>query len=245
MDSYNSQQLILPTDKRNPSFSLYLCEEEDSISVFYGLELLEVVPVDNDHPAFKMMVGRLANANVRITTLADIFNVDRKTIRSWGKAIASRDPELLARVLLGRGVNQKRTSAIDKYVRRRWAQLRGEGRLDYRAAVAREVQEVFEVELSGETLRQIMVGSGGDDSTTAEGFDADENEQQVKQSPIPPSILSLGKRVIRSPTTHRGKSSLTNTKAQAPMDATLSTASATTRARPPALSLRIHPPPMG
>ena len=183
MDSYNSQQLILPTDKRNPSFSLYLCEEEDSISVFYGLELLEVVPVDNDHPAFKMMVGRLANANVRITTLADIFNVDRKTIRSWGKAIASRDPELLARVLLGRGVNQKRTSAIDKYVRRRWAQLRGEGRLDYRAAVAREVQEVFEVELSGETLRQIMVGSGGDDSTTAEGFDADENEQQVKPSP--------------------------------------------------------------
>jgi len=140
--AYNSQQLILPTDKRNPSFSLYLCEEEDSISVFYGLELLEV-------------------------------------------------------------------------------------------------------ELSGETLRQIMVGSGGDDSTTAEGFDADENEQQVKQSPIPPSILSLGKRVIRSPTTHRGKSSLTNTKAQAPMDATLSTASATTRARPPALSLRIHPPPMG
>ena len=35
-------QLILPTDKRNPSFSLYLSADEQSIHVYYGLELLEV-----------------------------------------------------------------------------------------------------------------------------------------------------------------------------------------------------------
>ena len=30
-------QLILPTDKRNPSFSLYLTADEQAIHVYYGL----------------------------------------------------------------------------------------------------------------------------------------------------------------------------------------------------------------
>ena len=37
-------QLILPTDKRNPSFSLYITGDEQAIHVYYGLELMEVVP---------------------------------------------------------------------------------------------------------------------------------------------------------------------------------------------------------
>jgi len=181
MESDHAYQLILPTDKRNPSFSLYHCEEQESISVFYGLQLLEVIPDDPEHPTFKMMVGRLANAKVRIATLEDVFNVDRKTIRSWGKAIVSRDLELLARVLLGRAVNLKRTPAIDKYVLRRWPQLRAEGRLDHRAAMAREVEEIFEVTLSGETLRQIINESKSSDSLTVDLVDTDDNAPQAER----------------------------------------------------------------
>ena len=44
-------QLILAPDKRNPSFSLYFCADEATIHVFYGLELLEVVPADREHAA--------------------------------------------------------------------------------------------------------------------------------------------------------------------------------------------------
>ena len=113
MEACHAHQLILPTGKRNPCFSPYLSGDRLSINVFCGLELLEVVPGDPWHPAYEMMVGRLANAKVRLATLGDVFGVDRKTIRSWGKAILSRDPDQLARVLLGRGVNQKRTPAID------------------------------------------------------------------------------------------------------------------------------------
>lgn len=160
MESCHAHDLILPTDKRNPCFSLYHSADRSSIRVFYGLELLEVVPDDPGHPAFKMMVGRLYNANVKLIALEEVFDVDRKTIRSWAAAIRSRDPELLSRVLLGRGVNVKRTPAIDKYVVRRWAELRAEGRPDYRAALALEVENIFEVKLSGETLRQIVNACG-------------------------------------------------------------------------------------
>ena len=107
MEACHAHQPILPTDKRNPCFGLYLSGNRLSTNVFYGPELLEVVPDDPEHPACKMMVGRLANAKVRLATLEDVFEVDRKTIRSWGKAMLSRDPDQLARVLLGRSVNQK------------------------------------------------------------------------------------------------------------------------------------------
>jgi len=62
METTFGHQLILAPDKSNPSFSLYVDEEKKSIHVYYGVELLEVVPDDFEHMAFKMMVGRLYNA---------------------------------------------------------------------------------------------------------------------------------------------------------------------------------------
>ncbi len=205
MEACHAHQLILPTDKRNPCFSLYLSEDQRSIRVFYGLELFEVVPDDPEHPAFKMMVGRLANARVRLATLEDVFDVDRKTIRSWGKAILSRDPELLARVLLGRGVNQKRTPAIDKYVVRRWAELRGEGCPDYRATLVREIENVFEVKLSGETLRQIVNEFKGDGVATPDALEADGTGPSSDQTKTPPDpVLEESTCSIKSITTTNG-----------------------------------------
>ena len=157
MESYHAHQLILPTDKRNPCFTLYATEDQQSIRVFYGLELMEVVPDDPDQMAFKMLAGRLYNAGVLVAKLEEVFKADRKTIRSWGDAIVSRDPERLARVLLGRGVNQKRTTAIDHYVARRWDELLAEGCPNHRATLMREIESIFEVKLSGETLRQIIL----------------------------------------------------------------------------------------
>jgi hypothetical protein len=157
MESYHTHQLILPTDKRNPCITLYTTEDQQSIRVFYGLELMEVVPDDPDQMAFKMLAGRLYNAGVLVAKLEEVFKADRKTIRSWGEAIVSRDPERLARVLLGRGANQKRTPAIDNYVARRWPELRAEACPNYRATLIREIQSIFEVKLSGETIRQITL----------------------------------------------------------------------------------------
>lgn len=118
---------------------------------------MEVVPDDPSEMAYKMLVGRLYNAGVLVAKLEEVFKADRKTIRSWGLAIRSRDPEHLARVLLGRGVNQKRTRAIDHYVARRLPELLGEGCPNYRATLIREIESIFEVRLSGETLRQITL----------------------------------------------------------------------------------------
>ncbi|MBM3836319.1 MAG: hypothetical protein FJ403_24300 [Verrucomicrobia bacterium] len=66
MDETPPLQLILPTDKRNPCFSLYLDEEEKNLHVSYGLELLEVVPNDPEDSACKLLAGRLYNAGLKV-----------------------------------------------------------------------------------------------------------------------------------------------------------------------------------
>lgn len=155
-DETTPLQLILPTDKRNPSFSLYLTEDETEIHVYYGLELMEVVPAQREHIAYRMLVARLYNARVLVRTLAEVFQLDPKTMRSWGHALRSQDPAQLQRMMLGPEAGRKRTASIEGYVRHRWPQLLAEGCRNYRETLQREIEVVFATRLSGETLRVLI-----------------------------------------------------------------------------------------
>ena len=58
-------QLILGPDKRNPCFCLYVDVAEKEIHVYYGLEVLEVVPNDPRSPAFRLLGARLLTTSQR------------------------------------------------------------------------------------------------------------------------------------------------------------------------------------
>src|SRR5947207_2883109 len=105
MMSIATGQLILGADKRNPLFTVYGWEEDDGeelLHVYYGLELLEVVPADRNAPSFKMLLGRLYNAGVNRRILQETFGIDLKTIQGWAAALRSSDAEELVRVMEGR-----------------------------------------------------------------------------------------------------------------------------------------------
>jgi hypothetical protein len=86
-------QPVLGTDKRNPVFSVHRqAGASPSLHVYYGAELMEVVPEDRQHPAFKLLIGRLYNAGVKGLALQRTFGVDRKTMQRWGQALAKRGP---------------------------------------------------------------------------------------------------------------------------------------------------------
>lgn len=119
-----SLQLILPTDKRNPCFTLYLTEDGQFLHVYYGLERLEIIPAAADHPAHRMLVARLYNAEVKVAVLEELFNLDHKTIRAWGLALDSGDPDALQRMLFG--TPRKLTPAIREFIAGRWPQLRAQ-----------------------------------------------------------------------------------------------------------------------
>ena len=183
-------QLILPTDKRNPSFSLYLSADEKEIHVFYGLELLEVVPADRDHVAYKLLVARLYNAGLRVQTLAEVFQLDPKTMRAWGGALRSRNPAQLQRMLLGSEAGRKRTAAIVGYVRQRWPQLLDEGCRNYREKLQQEIQRIFDTRLSGETLRVLMAQIRAEGASTPNTPAQPELPAEPRAEP-PPAVADL------------------------------------------------------
>ena len=151
-------QLILGTDKRNPLFTVYEQEEAEleELHVYYGLELLEVVSAERSDPSFKMLVGRLSNAGVSRRVLQQVFEVDPKTIQRWGRALRSHNAQELVRVLEGRRANRKLTPEIQAYVRVRWPDLVREGLYGIGKRLRQEIQRVFGVKLSQETLRPLL-----------------------------------------------------------------------------------------
>lgn len=160
MTSTLTGQLILGTDKRNPLFTVYAREDDQEdrewLHVYYGLELLEVVSADRNDPSFKMLVGRLHNAGVRLKVIEQTFGIDGKTIRRWGRALRSGDAEELIRVLEGRRANRKLSPEIKAYVRARWSDLAREGLYGIGKRLRQEIQRVFGVKLSQETLRPLL-----------------------------------------------------------------------------------------
>ena len=194
MTSPCSGQLILGTDRRNPLFTVYAHEEGDKeeLHVYYGLELLEVVPDDPEDPNFKMLVGRLYNAGLKLGVLEQTFQKDGKTIQRWGRALRSRNAEELIRVLEGRQASRKFSVEIQAYVRVRWAQLAGAGLYGIGKRLREEIASVFGVKLSPETLRPLMgelkrrgkegVASPELAETTAEGLPEERVEAAAAQA---------------------------------------------------------------
>jgi hypothetical protein len=150
-------QPVLGTDKRNPIFSV--CRQEGTapcLHVYYGAELLEVVPEDRQHPAYKLLVARLYNARVKGLALQRNFKVDRKTMQRWGRALQSGRGEQLIQALAGRGGRRKLTSEIQAFVRVRFPEIYGQSRVGYSRRLRREIERVFAVKLSGECLRPLL-----------------------------------------------------------------------------------------
>lgn len=149
-------QMIFGTDKRNPVFTVYSDNKSDELHLYYGAELLEKVPDDREHPQFKMLVGRLYNADVNARILGEVFGASRKTMKRWGAAVTCGDSQVLARVLAGRGGNRKFIETIRRYVRMRFPSIYRETQYEYRSRMLEEIEEVFDVCLSGETIRPLL-----------------------------------------------------------------------------------------
>ena len=152
-------QLILGTDKRNPVFAVYGDESGKRLLVYYGFELMEIVNNEPSDPGFKLLLGRLYNAGVKLSAICESFEVDPKTVRRWGQALRQGDAAELVRVLEGRGAGRKRTAMVEKFARLRWSDLVAEGSYGAVRRLLQEIKDVFGVSLSrsgiGDLVREL------------------------------------------------------------------------------------------
>ena len=149
-------QLVLGADKRNPLVSVYHSEDTGTLHVYYGLELMEVIPDQREHMSYKLLVARLYNAGVKALTLQEVFQADRKTMKRWGEALLEGEPEKLIAVLAGRSRGKKITPEIEGFVRARFDSIYQEHPRSYSVAIRKEIKQIFAVSLSGEALRPLF-----------------------------------------------------------------------------------------
>ncbi len=156
MDSFDFLQPILGTSKRNPVFSVHRHSVSGDYHVYFGLELFEVVPCDHENMQFKLMVAHLHNVGVSLLKLQGVFGIDPRTILNWSRALKSGDAEKLTRALAGRAVNRKLSAPIETYVRIRFPCVYLDDKRCYSRKIRKEIEQVFKVKLSGETLRALF-----------------------------------------------------------------------------------------
>jgi len=149
-------QAIIGTDKKNPHFTIIKDSKNKTILIYFGASLMEVVSDKPDNPEFKHMVARLYNAGVNRKSLTEHFGYSRGTIKRWAEALKSGDPRSIVHALAGQGAPEKLTTEIKSYVSHRFKSIYAENKYSYSQAIRDEILEVFQKEISSETLRPLF-----------------------------------------------------------------------------------------
>jgi hypothetical protein len=171
-------QSIIGTDKRNPYLHVCRRREGDQLDIFYGAQLLETVINNKDHISYRSTVGRLYNAGVNRAALSKVFDVDRKTLQRWGKALLMPDAESSIRALRSRSEPRKLTVDVRRFAEVRFGHIYARNRATYGSQIRREIYETFGVRLSPESLRPIFkacrqrVRSGKDSGGEGSGIES-------------------------------------------------------------------------
>jgi transposase len=154
-------QCFLPSHEQ-----LEVIDDGECYRVNYGFYEFASFAKD-DKIALRVTVVQLTNMNVKKTDLWRCFGVSRNSIGRWMKLY--REGGLQALVALKAGAGVKVTDDIKEYI----VSLHGElgGRRNYRKTVIEEVERLFGVKISRETIRMAVNERKpvhGEDATQAE-----------------------------------------------------------------------------
>jgi hypothetical protein len=108
-----SGQWILGADKRNPLLSVYHDQEHRQLRVYYGFEIIEIVPDDTQAGSYKLLLGRLYNSGGKLRSLCETFTLNLKTLRRYGRALKS-SPEKRVRLQQGRAAARPQPAEGEK-----------------------------------------------------------------------------------------------------------------------------------
>ena len=156
MSDSNYLQPILGVTKKNPIFSVYQHNETGQFHVFYGLSVFDVVPNNKKDPRFRLMVVHLRTLGLSQKALARAFDLDPRTVKAWSDALLSGNGDRIERVLLNPDSNRKVSKTIEQFIRVRFKHLYRKEKYRYSSVIRSEIKEIYEVELSAETLSPLF-----------------------------------------------------------------------------------------
>jgi hypothetical protein len=209
----NLQPLLVSRKPTATDLSLMLSSDGKDIFAFLDTALLERISCSRERLEYKILVGRMVNAGHSLADLKDSFGHDARTMKRWGAALKSDDPEFIVRIFSGRGGTGKITPALKKFVSARYLEMAEKCDSGYRGKIQSEVARYFGVTLSGETLRKMFraadTKAGARPSKESTGcalkYDSSTNCEPERNRSTkntgcaepPPEVLSGGSKMVR------------------------------------------------
>ncbi|MFW5761866.1 MAG: hypothetical protein ACOCXH_12895 [Cyclobacteriaceae bacterium] len=148
-------QLIIGADSRN-SFSIYKDTKHNKVHVYFGLGLYEVVENDVNNPELKLLLARLYNSGVKVKVLIENFGFCYPTYKRWGEALKSGDEQTVYYAFAGKGGNKKLKPEIVAYIVHAFEHVYKRNKYSYSKEIRQDIKEVFNLELSAETIRPLL-----------------------------------------------------------------------------------------
>ena len=153
----NTLQLLLAKDKHNPYLSIYKSEEEpDKLEVYFEMALLEKLNNGISSYHGKHLLGRLYNAGFKRKNLVEAFGFPISTLRRWGDALLTGDPEIIYRAFAGQGAIPKITPEIKRFIILKFNEIYPHNSYNYSSVIREEVKKIFETSLSAEAIRPLL-----------------------------------------------------------------------------------------
>jgi len=174
--------------------TIFLSQSGMTYEVYIGLGLLERVGVSREDVSRKMLAGRLCNAKFSLRELSSAFGHDPRTLKRWGKALLSNDPEEIARVFAGRSANRKVTPELIRYAQQLYRERHRFGK-NYREVIIGKIAEVFGVTISSTTASRIFASA---EPGPAEAAEKPKRATGLQKRPV--SSLESARPVKQSPT---------------------------------------------
>ncbi len=149
-------QLILGADKSN-NFTLYKDTKSNTIHVYFGIGLYEVLENNKNNPELKLLLARLYNSGVKVKTLIEHFGFSYPTYKHWGDALKSGDKKRLYCALSGRGGgNKKLKPEIVAFITHDFEHVYKRNKYSYSKEIRQDVKDVFNITLSPECIRPLL-----------------------------------------------------------------------------------------
>lgn len=149
-------QHILGVDKRNPLYTIFRDTKKKEIHIYYGGILYEVISDNKDNGEYKLMLARLYNAGVKVSSLIENFGYSRPTIQRWGNALKSGDPERIYYALSGQGGRKKLTPEIISFAIHDFEHIYSTNKYSYSQEIRKNIKKIYNVDVSAESLRPIF-----------------------------------------------------------------------------------------
>ncbi len=148
-------QLILGADKDN-NFTLYKETKNNTIHVYFGIGLYEVVENNKNNPELKLLLARLYNSGVKVKTLIEYFGFSYPTYKHWGDALKSGNEQRIYFAFSGQGGgNKKLTPEIVAFITHSFGHVYKRNKYSYSKEIRSDIKDVFNISLSSECIRPL------------------------------------------------------------------------------------------